>query len=94
MRTVNMHDAKSNLSRLVESVQNGLEDGVIIARNGKPAARLVPVEAKASRVTRRIGAGKDILAGAYIPQTVEGFNESDAEIAAMFDESARKGLNP
>jgi prevent-host-death family protein len=94
MLTINMHDAKSNLSRLVESVQNGLEDEVIIARNGKPAARLVPMEKKTSRVTRRIGAGKDILAGAYIPRTVEEFNESDAEIAAMFEESANRGLNP
>lgn len=40
MRQVNMHEAKSQLSRLVESVINGEE--VVIARNGQPVARLVP----------------------------------------------------
>ena len=94
MHAVNMHDAKSNLSRLVESLESGLEDEVIIARNGKPAARLVPIESKVARAGRRIGAGKDILAGTHIPQTVEEFNANDAEIRAMFDESVQKGLDP
>lgn len=39
---VNMHEAKSSLSRLVAAVEAG--DEVIIARNGKPAARLVPIQ--------------------------------------------------
>jgi len=42
--TVNMLDAKTRLSQLVQAVENGDETEVIIARNGKPAARLVPVE--------------------------------------------------
>ncbi len=37
----NMHEAKSNLSRLVERVEAGEE--IVIARSGKPVARLVPV---------------------------------------------------
>jgi prevent-host-death family protein len=37
--TVNMHDAKTNLSKLVEAAENG--ETIIIARNGKPAALLV-----------------------------------------------------
>jgi prevent-host-death family protein len=36
---VNMHDAKSNLSKLVQAVERGEE--VVIARDGKPVARLV-----------------------------------------------------
>lgn len=39
--TVNMHQAKSSLSRLVERALAGEE--VVIARNGEPLVRLVPV---------------------------------------------------
>jgi prevent-host-death family protein len=39
-RTVNMHEAKTHLSRLVERVERGEE--VVIARAGRPVARLVP----------------------------------------------------
>jgi prevent-host-death family protein len=38
---VNIHDAKTNLSKLIAAVESGEE--VIIARNGKPAVRLVQV---------------------------------------------------
>ncbi len=43
MRTVNMHAAKTHLSSLVEEVQKGGE--IIIAKAGKPVARLVPIGA-------------------------------------------------
>lgn len=38
---VNMHDAKSGLSKLIAAAEAG--DDVVIARNGKPAVRLVPI---------------------------------------------------
>ena len=41
MQQVNIHEAKTHLSRLVESVMRGEE--VIIAKAGRPAARLVPI---------------------------------------------------
>jgi len=41
---VNMHEAKTQLSQLVARMEKGEE--VILARNGKPVARLVPVEEK------------------------------------------------
>jgi prevent-host-death family protein len=44
MKTVNIHEAKTHLSRLIEDVAAGEE--VIIARNGKPVARLLPVIAR------------------------------------------------
>ncbi len=37
---VNIHEAKTHLSKLVEEVERGEE--VVIARRGKPVARLVP----------------------------------------------------
>lgn len=44
MHKVNMHEAKSNLSALIEEVLAGGE--VVIARSGKPLARLVPYEVR------------------------------------------------
>ena len=46
MKTVNMHEAKSSLSRLVAAIRSGRESEVVIAINGTPAARLVPIAAK------------------------------------------------
>jgi prevent-host-death family protein len=56
MRTVNIHAAKTQLSRLVEDVAKGEE--IIIAKAGKPVARLVPLAD--ARPKRRLGglAGK------------------------------------
>ena len=47
MVTVNVHEAKTHLSRLLKQVEAGEE--VIIARNGKPAARLVSWEKRGKR---------------------------------------------
>jgi prevent-host-death family protein len=42
--TFNMHQAKTSLSRLVERALAGEE--IVIARNGEPLVKLVPVEKK------------------------------------------------
>jgi prevent-host-death family protein len=42
MPTFTVHDAKTNLSKLIESAERGEE--VIIARGKNPAVRLVPIE--------------------------------------------------
>ena len=47
MVTVNVHEAKSNLSRLLKRVEAGEE--VVIARNGKPVARLAPFKKPGKR---------------------------------------------
>ncbi len=51
-----MHEAKTKLSQLVERAESGEE--IVIARNGKPVARLVPVTGAASLATVR-GAWRD-----------------------------------
>jgi len=51
MKTVNIHEAKTQLSRLIERVIAGEE--VVIAKAGRPVARLVP--AKTSRKPRKPG---------------------------------------
>ena len=45
---VNIHEAKTNLSRLVERARKG--DDVIIAKAGRPMVRLTPVDRPAKRV--------------------------------------------
>ena len=42
MTTVNMFEAKTNLSKYVTSVENGTEPFVVISRSGKPVAKIVP----------------------------------------------------
>jgi prevent-host-death family protein len=47
MRIVNMHEAKTHFSKLVDSVMNGNE--VVIAMAGKPVAKLISIEKKPKR---------------------------------------------
>lgn len=77
MTTVNMLDAKTNLSKLVDAVESGAEGEIVIARNGRPAARLVPLERKA-RKPIRLGLAK----GLFNPP--EDINALDKEAAALF----------
>ncbi len=75
MKFVNIHEAKTHLSRLVERVQAGEE--IIIAKAGRPAARLVPIEGERRPV--KIGGLK---ARAPIP---DDFNTMfEKEIEALF----------
>ena len=46
-KIVNMHEAKSSLSRLVEEAEAGEE--IVLARAGKPVVRLVPIVATRRR---------------------------------------------
>jgi prevent-host-death family protein len=53
MTIVNVHEAKTGLSRLIEQALRGEE--VVIARNGVPAVKLVQVEAAVARPRRQSG---------------------------------------
>ncbi len=59
METINIHAAKTQLSRLVEAAAAGQE--IIIARAGKPVAKLVPLSGPADRPRRILGAMADRL---------------------------------
>ena len=76
MPIVNMLEAKNTLSRLVDSVESGAESEIIIARNGRPAARLVPLETTASGPRLGVASGRF-----EVPDDIDGDN---AEIARMF----------
>ena len=53
MRTVNMHEAKTHLSRLVEAAAQG--EPFVIARAGKPMVKVVAVDAPESATGCRTG---------------------------------------
>jgi prevent-host-death family protein len=57
MRSINIHEAKTHLSRLVDEVSAGEE--IVIAKAGKPMARLIPFQRRSGR--RKLGA----LAGRF-----------------------------
>ena len=77
MQPVNMLQAKTHLSRLVEALEKGEERAVVIARNGRPVARLVPAT-PASPVARRLGVAKGIF---QVPDDIDSHN---AEVARLF----------
>lgn len=75
MRQVNIHDAKTQLSRILEEVEAG--ERVIIARAGKPVAVLSPFRAATRR--RKLG----LFAGQA--RVLPGFDELPPDIAAAFE---------
>jgi len=76
MQAVNMLQAKSSLSRLVEAIEQGQEREIVIARNGRPAAKLVPMDTVP--VGKRIGVAK----GKFdVPETIDAHNQ---EVAKLF----------
>ena len=76
MQTVNMLQAKSSLSRLVEAIEQGQEREIVIARNGRPAAKLVPIDTAPSG--KRIGAAKGLF---MVPDSIDAHND---EVARLF----------
>jgi prevent-host-death family protein len=75
--TINMHEAKTQLSRLVERAVAGEE--VIIGKAGKPLVKLVPVEQPVVDTSKRF----DFMKGQIkIPENFDRWMED--EIAEMF----------
>jgi prevent-host-death family protein len=78
MTQVNLHEAKTHLSRLVERAMQG--EDVVIAKAGKAKVRLVPVETREETAKRRIG----FLDGQF--KVPDDFDTMFAdEIEAMFN---------
>jgi len=75
MAQVNLYDAKTHLSALVDRAAAGEE--IVIAKNGTPLARLVPVEKPKAR---RVPA--NVIQVTYI---ADDFDEVDPEIVALFE---------
>ena len=78
MQTVNIHAAKTHLSRLIEQAAQG--DSVVIAKSGKPVVKLTAINAPQEAAMRRTG----FLTGQIaVP---DDFDQIGAhEIARLFD---------
>jgi prevent-host-death family protein len=76
-KQVNIHEAKTHLSRLVERVEAGEE--ITLARAGRPVARLVPYRPR--REPRKLGIWKGRI---WLADDWDSA-ETNAEIAAQFD---------
>ena len=81
MRTFNIHDAKTNLSRLVDQAAKG--EPFVIAKAGKPLVKVIPLGAPEAGQVRRIG----FLAGQIaVPEDFDRMGA--AEIEALFENGA------
>ncbi len=58
MSQVNVHQAKTHLSRLIDKIANGTEKEIVIAKSGKPKAKLVPFDDKPVKRLRGLMKGK------------------------------------
>jgi prevent-host-death family protein len=75
MQTVSLFDAKTHLSRLIDQIVSGAENEIVISRNGKPVARVVPIQ---TDVSRRVGLARGEF---EVPDDIDRHN---AEVAALF----------
>jgi prevent-host-death family protein len=73
---VNIHEAKTHLSRLVDRAAAGEE--IVIARAGKPVARLVAYQSRAPNRTLGLWRGKVWMA--------PDFDDTDDETIRLFEE--------
>lgn len=81
MRTVNIHEAKTHLSRLVDMAARG--EPFIIARLGKPLVKVVPFDAPQAGAPRRLG----FLAGRFtVPDDFDRMGSD--EIGRLFEGGA------
>ena len=77
MTQVNVLEAKNGLSSLLGLIESGRERSVVIARRGKPVARLVPY---APDTSSRIG----VAAGEVLIADDWNMHEGDDEVASLF----------
>jgi prevent-host-death family protein len=76
-KQVNVYEAKSQLSKLLEQVENG--DEIVIARNGRPIAKLVPLQRRTEPRVPGAWQGKVWMA--------DDFDETDEELIELWENS-------
>lgn len=77
MPIVNVLEAKTHLSRLIDAVEKGEESEIVIARHGRPVARLVPLAKPSGGV--RLGLARGAL---NVPDDID---QDYAEIEDLFE---------
>jgi prevent-host-death family protein len=82
MQTINIHEAKTHLSRLIAQAQHG--EPFVIAKSGKPLVLVSAIPTAQDKAKKRLG----FLRGTM--QVPDDFDRmGDAAIADLFDGSAR-----
>ena len=77
---VNIYEAKTNFSKLIQALEDKVEDEVIISRKGKPIAKIVLIN---KNISKRIGIAKNEMKGfdlsleAFDSIPVDGFDGED-----------------
>lgn len=79
-KTVNIHEAKTQLSKLLAKVESGEE--IIIARSGKPIARLCALASNKKQPKRKPGFAKGLLPDSVVEKLLDP--ALDQEIADLF----------
>jgi prevent-host-death family protein len=79
MQIINIHAAKTNLSRLIERALAG--ENIVISRNGEPLVNLVPHKLVEAKKPRRGGQWTNRIT--YAPD----YDQADSTIQGLFDES-------
>lgn len=74
MKTVNIHEAKTHLSKLIEEAAKG--DGFVIAKAGKPVVKVIALSAPTGAQVRRLG----FMAGQIsIPRDFDRMGQGEIE---------------
>jgi prevent-host-death family protein len=76
MQTISLFQAKTHLSKLIDQIASGQETEIVISRNGKPVARVVPITP--TDASRRIGIAKGEF---NAPDDIDRHND---EVARLF----------
>jgi antitoxin (DNA-binding transcriptional repressor) of toxin-antitoxin stability system len=85
-RQINLYEAKTQLSRLVEDAANG--ETIIIAKDGKPMAKLSPVTG--TETPRRLGQLSEHASGIDWVVWWRNWKAADKQIEAEFDKAIAK----
>ena len=78
MRTVNIHEAKTHLSRLIDKAAKG--EPFVIAKAGRPLVKVVPLDQAETTAGRRLGFLKGEIS---VPDDFDRMGQS--EITALFE---------
>lgn len=78
-RIVDLLDAGASLPQLVREIESGRVSEFVIARDGRPAARLIPLSAPVADRARRIGVAK----GRF--EVPDDIGSADEEVRRLFE---------
>lgn len=82
-QAINMLEAKSTLSKLVHALETGAASEFVISRNGRPAARLVPLQPAQGDRQRRIGVARGRF---EVPEYIDAQNDA---VRSLFEDAGR-----